>query len=155
MLEAFILASTYPQYDKRLFIDLPQFNTLKLQAQNMLCTWLVLNVKTKNKKQFMYTTCSELVSFMYWTDKSINNLLSYCGLVVARISTSEKDLPVRELLTASVLIFVVSMWHHKSYYLVGECDILLWMKSGWIKYFGQNLFSRIVYKFICWQYFKV
>ena len=31
---------------------------------------------------------------MYWTGKSMNNLLSYCGLVDARISASEKDLPV-------------------------------------------------------------
>ena len=43
----------------------------------------------------MYTTCSELVVFMYWTGKSMNNLLSYCGLVDARISASEKDLPVK------------------------------------------------------------
>jgi hypothetical protein len=42
----------------------------------------------------MYTTCSELVVFMYWTGKSMNNLLSYCGLVDARISAFEKDLPV-------------------------------------------------------------
>ena len=27
----------------------------------------------------------------------MNNLLSYCGLVDARISTSEKDLPVKEM----------------------------------------------------------
>ena len=45
-------------------------------------------------EQFMYTTCSELVIFMYWTCSSINNLLSYCGLVDGRISASEKDLPV-------------------------------------------------------------
>ena len=51
--------------------------------------------QTKTKlKQFMYTTCSELVIFMYWTRNSMNNLLSYCGLVDARISASEKDLPV-------------------------------------------------------------
>ena len=43
----------------------------------------------------MYTTCSELVVFMYWTGKSMNNLLSYCGLVDTRISASEKDLPVK------------------------------------------------------------
>ena len=43
----------------------------------------------------MYTTCSELVVFMYRTGKSMNNLLSYCGLVDARISASDKDLPVR------------------------------------------------------------
>ena len=35
--EALILASTHPQYDKRLFIDLPGL-TRKLQAQSMLCT---------------------------------------------------------------------------------------------------------------------
>ena len=33
---------------------------------------------------------------MYWTGKSINNLLPYCGLVDAVISASEKDLPVKE-----------------------------------------------------------
>ena len=43
----------------------------------------------------MYTTCSELVIFMYLTRNSMNNLLSYCGLVDARISASDKDLPVR------------------------------------------------------------
>ena len=42
----------------------------------------------------MYTTCFELVVFLYRTGQSINNLLSYCGLVVARMSSSEKDLPV-------------------------------------------------------------
>ena len=42
-----------------------------------------------NSEQFMYTTCSELVVFMYWTRNSMNNLLSYFGLVDARISASE------------------------------------------------------------------
>ena len=42
-----------------------------------------------HSEQFMYTTCSELVVFMYWTGKLMNNLLSYCGLVDARISASE------------------------------------------------------------------
>jgi hypothetical protein len=36
----------------------------------------------------MYTKCSELAIFM-------NNLLTYCGLVDARISASKKDLPVQ------------------------------------------------------------
>ena len=44
----------------------------------------------------MYTTCSELVVFLYWAGKSMNNLLSYCGLVDSRISASDKDLPVNE-----------------------------------------------------------
>ena len=45
----------------------------------------------------MYTTCSELGIFMYGTRNSMNNLLSYYGLVDARISASEKDLPVSNL----------------------------------------------------------
>ena len=40
----------------------------------------------------MYSTYSELVVFMYLTSKSMNNLLSYCGLVDATITASEKDL---------------------------------------------------------------
>ena len=62
------------------------------------CEMLLLstpeNVKTKTTK-IMYTTCSELVVFMYWTGKSMNSLLTYCGLVDPRISASDKDyLPV-------------------------------------------------------------
>ena len=33
---------------------------------------------------------------MYTTCNSMNNLLSHCGLVDARTSASEKDLPVQE-----------------------------------------------------------
>ena len=47
-----------------------------------------------HSQQFMYTTCSELVDFMYWTGKSTNNLLSYYGLVDVGINASDKDLPV-------------------------------------------------------------
>ena len=54
----------------------------------MLCTNIELNVKTK--KQFLYTTCSELV----FSSNSMNNLSSYCGLTDARMRASEKDLPV-------------------------------------------------------------
>ena len=48
----------------------------------------------QNKKQFVYTTCSELAFFIYWTCNSMNNLTSYCGLVDASIRASKKDLPV-------------------------------------------------------------
>ena len=33
-------------------------------------------------------------SFHYWTGKSMNNLLSYCGLVDSRMRASDIDLPV-------------------------------------------------------------
>ena len=58
MSEALILESTNPQYDKRLFIDLPvQYmeTTSSEHGENMLCAYIVLNVKTKTKKQFVYT----------------------------------------------------------------------------------------------------
>ena len=50
--ESFILTSTNPQYDERLFIDLP--------VQNMLCTEIVLNVKTKTKNNL----CAQHVLIM-------------------------------------------------------------------------------------------
>ena len=43
----------------------------------------------------MFSWCSELVVFMYWTDNSVNNLSSYCGLVDARKRVSDKYLPVK------------------------------------------------------------
>ena len=56
MLEALSFASTNPQYDDRLFIEL-QFNTWKFQAQTWgehiayrNCFW--------HSEQFLYTTCS-------------------------------------------------------------------------------------------------
>ena len=75
--EALILASINPHYDNRLFVELPW----KLQAQNF------------------GRTCSALVVFMVipWA-----NFLSYCGLVDARISASENDLPVH----------LMHMWFH-------------------------------------------
>ena len=58
-----------------------QFSTWKFQA---LRTCFVHK---------LFWQCSELGIFMYWTGNSMDNLLSYCGLVDARISTSENDLP--------------------------------------------------------------
>ena len=44
----------------------------------------------------MFSKCSELVFFMYWTGKSMSNLLSFCGLVDVRMNASDKDLPVNQ-----------------------------------------------------------
>ena len=95
MSEALIFESTNPQYDNRLFNELPvQYMKIPSSehSQNMCCAQIVFLFW--HSEQFMYTTCSELGIFMYWTGNSMDNLLSYCGLVDARISTSEKDLPV-------------------------------------------------------------
>ena len=78
-----------------------QFNTWKLQAQNKgrtccahkLFFVFVLTFRTIYAHN-MFSPCSELVVFMYWTGKSMNNILSYCGLVDPRISASDTYLPV-------------------------------------------------------------
>ena len=59
----------------------------------MLCTKIVLNVKTKQKQQFVHTTCSAGILSLQLS-RTMNNLSSYCGLVVAKIRASDKDSPV-------------------------------------------------------------
>ena len=56
-----------------------------------MCTSIVLNVKTRTKKNIFYT---QFVPNLYFLENSTNNLLSYCGLTDARMRASEKDLPV-------------------------------------------------------------
>ena len=91
MSEALILGSTNPQYDKRLFIDLPVQYMKNTSSEHVV---FINYSECQNKKQFIYAICSELVVFMNWTGKSMKNILSYCGLVDGRISASEKHLPV-------------------------------------------------------------
>ena len=100
--EALILVSTNPQYDKRLFIEL-RVQYMKIPSsehvENMLCTQIVFCFDIQNNLctqhvLSMFWACSELAIFMYWTCDTMNNLLSYCGLFDARISASEKYLPV-------------------------------------------------------------
>ena len=91
--EALILGSTNPQFDKRLFIELIyQFSTWKLQAQNMgrtCCVHKLFWMSKQKQKTIcvhnMFSPCSELVVFMYWTGKSMNNLLSYCARTAAEM----------------------------------------------------------------------
>ena len=66
--EAHILGSTNPQYDKRLFIDLPvQYmkTTSSIHGENLSCAKIVLNVKTKARNNLgaqnilaMFSACS-------------------------------------------------------------------------------------------------
>ena len=72
-----------------------EFSTWKFQTQNILCAKIVFLFLFWDSEQFMCTTCSELGIFMYWTRNSMNNLSSYCGLVDARISASDKYLHVK------------------------------------------------------------
>ena len=88
--EALIFALTNPKYDKRFFIEF-RVQYMKITSSEHL---VHINCsECQNKKQFMYTACSELV-IIYWTRNSMNNLLWYCGLVDA---SAEKNLPVLKL----------------------------------------------------------
>ena len=55
--EALILGPTNSQYDKRLFIDLPVQYIKTISSEHVVyinCS----ECQNKNKKQFVYTTCS-------------------------------------------------------------------------------------------------
>ena len=59
----------------------------------MLCTKIVLNVRNNFCTQHVLPRF-ELEIFMYSIFNSMNNLSSYCGLVDAKIRTSDIDLPI-------------------------------------------------------------
>ena len=96
--QALILSSTNPQYDNRLFIKLPVQYMKITTSEHVVYTNCFLFLFW-HSEQSMYTTCFELEIFIYWTFNSMNNLLSYYGLVDARISAAEKDLPVSHVKT--------------------------------------------------------
>ena len=126
--EEFLLASTNPQYDNRLFIDLPvQYmkTTSSEHGENILCSQIAFcfdiqnNLCTQHELSLQFS-CTEL--------NLINNLLSYCGLVDARISTSEKDLPVQanhhNTLTAMLSIITTTY--------VNLSQLVKFEKADWI-----------------------
>ena len=53
----------------------------------------------------------------------MNNLLSYCGLVDARISASEKDLPVRIGILCQPKRFIEKCFHQIQNYVIQLCTI--------------------------------
>ena len=110
MSEALIFASNNPQYDNKLSIELTvMYKKIPRgeHGENMGRTCCVHKLfwMSKQKTIFehnMFSTCFELGIFTYWTDNSMINLLSYCGLVDAKIRASDIDLPVP--------IILVSRW---------------------------------------------
>ena len=104
--EALIFASTNTQYDDRLFIEL-RVQYMKIPSSEHVvytnCFVFVLTLRTIYVHN-MFSTCCEVEIFMYWTRDSMNNLLSYCGLVDTKIRASDKDLPVDFLSSMSVTV---------------------------------------------------
>ena len=60
------LASTNPQYEDRLFIELP-IEYMKIPSSEHDVYINCSECQNEKKKQFVYTTCSELGIFMYST----------------------------------------------------------------------------------------
>ena len=86
MAAAFILAATNPQYVERLL----QVQYMKTKSSKYVVYTNCFLFLYWHSEQFMYTTCSELVVFIYWTHNLMYNLSSYCGLVDGRISASDR-----------------------------------------------------------------
>ena len=107
---------------------IPNFSTRKIQVENMLCSNIVFVLVFKT---IFYTTCSQLVFFLFWTRESMNNLSSNCGLVDARIVASDKYLPVIVLLRR-IFMQKKKIWNSHDFYIVLSVEYLPiepWMKS--------------------------
>jgi hypothetical protein len=123
--EAFFLASTNPQYEKRLFIEL-QVQNMKIASSEHKLFWM-----SKQKTIYvhnMFWACSELAIFVYWTRNSTNNLSSYCGLVDAKIRASDKDLPVLQMKNYVCLSdpkLSIMNSHHYSHYQIRFASLII------------------------------
>ena len=84
--EALILASTNPQYDKRMFIDLP-----------------VQYMETKSSEQVVYTNCFLFLTYVLTFTTIYVHTMSYYGLIDTRIGASDKKLPVLYILLSGCL----------------------------------------------------
>ena len=110
-----------------------------------------------HSEQFVYTICSELVVFMYWAGKSMNNLLSYCGLVNARISACEKDVPAHHGFLKAVLAFCCLFdffydwkWFiefRRLFYLTNDYAECPWSFS-WVEQFDEFFPQESIYGFL-------
>jgi hypothetical protein len=76
--KALIVESVNPQYDKK------NTSWQHVVYKNCFLFW--------HSKQYLYTTCCQLVFFMEFNEQSA--VILWAGLSDARMRTSEKDLPV-------------------------------------------------------------
>ena len=119
MSEALIFESVNPQYDDRLFID-SQLQYKKNTSWEHIVYKHCFEDQNKNKKQCLYTTCSEVVFFLYWSQESMNNLSSYCGLTDWRMSASDTNLPVprRQYWNSYLYGWGRSQWRRRRFLII-------------------------------------
>ena len=114
-----------------------------------------LHVNYKLRTHVVYINCFECqnknkkifyVHNLFWaarTGKSMNNLLSFCGLVVARISASEKDLPV------NVFLNVLKIYLKNFKYFLTYRSKKLNLKKNPMKQFSFTI--RMAWKLVDWS----
>ena len=105
----------------------------------------------------MFSPCSELGIFMYWTCNSMNNV-SYCGLVDAKIRASDKDLPVKERgchhhtisslpyeRIVTIRSFCTEEIHTVEPRMKGNCIRYTWEVCIWFRYDTLSLVAAVAY----------
>ena len=85
----------FPQYDDRLFIELLVQYKKTTSSVHVVYIKLVFCFDIQNN--LMSTTFTEYLVLLYWTHNSVNNLSSYFWLIDARMSASDKYLPVLKI----------------------------------------------------------
>ena len=85
-----------------------------------------------------------LFSCMYWTHNLMNNLMSYCGLVAARISASDKDLPVT---LRTIFHLLRKYWSSVFQELCGSCICLsLFLLQPYLLHHNCCISSRVSWR---------
>ena len=113
-------------------------------GENMLCTKIVLNVRNYFCTQHVLPRF-ELGIFMYWTCSSMNNLLSYCGLVDAKKGAFYKDLKYIPLEDISSCVFwpFISYPFRACFCLVDKYSREETIKNGKFLYIvSESIYSR-------------
>ena len=77
-------------------VNLFQKHTFLHQFTLDMTTDCSLNFNFSTRKMFFTQQFGTFI-FLYWSCKSMNNLLSYCGLTDSRMSASDTDLHVHQM----------------------------------------------------------
>ena len=106
MSEALILGSTNPQYDKRLFFDMPVQYQKTTRSEHVVYK-IVFCFDIQNN------ICTQDYMNLYLSGNSMNNLSSHCGLNDLRMRASDSNLPVHTSLKFEIKCVSVEEQYEK------------------------------------------
>ena len=115
MSEALIFASTNPQYDDRLFIELQiqyrKFPSSNLGTTHKNCFW--------HSEQFLYTTCS---THVLQKEELLKNIYLHHSLFNMYFEVHRSDLKSNSLKISSAMCYILLLVQF-TYGLVNSCDL--------------------------------